>query len=268
MHPTELPWHDQFVEGPMARSAVDCALMLDAMTGLCADAPLSLLPPWKSAFDMVRGAQSLKGKRLAWCADIAGIGADPEVAEVCRAAAFALAQAGAQVEEVAFDLSDGRPAFLALRAVAMLGIHWERKDMLERVNANLAGNVRAGFEVTGRDIAAAERKRAEIWQRWRAMFERYDLVLAPATPVAPFPVEQNFPAEVNGRKLANYVDWIAPTFLVSLAALPAASAPAGLTRAGLPIGLQIVGPRLSEPQILSAAAVLEQLRPVGRPKGY
>jgi amidase len=70
---------------------------------------------------------------------------------------------------------------------------------------------------------------------------------------------------VEGRKLQNYIDWIAPTFLVSLAALPAASVPAGLTAAKLPVGLQIVGPRFSEPTILSTAKFVEEAHPIGLP---
>lgn len=266
-HPSVLPWHDQSVEGPMARNAADCALMLDAMAGLSTKSPLSCAPPWKSAYEMVSGTRALSGVRLAYCPDIAGIGVDLELERLCREAAFGLAQAGASVEEVRHDLSDGRAAFLALRAEAMLGTHWDRLDRLDQVNANLAENIRAGLDISVRHIAAAERKRADIWRRWRVMFEKFDLFLSPATPVPPFPVEQDFPAEVNGRKLASYVDWIAPTFLVSLATLPAASVPAGLTAGGHPVGLQIVGPRFSEPGILAAASMVERMHPIGWPAG-
>ena len=83
------------------------------------------------------------------------------------------------------------------------------------------------------------------------MFERYDILLTPAAPVKPYPVEMNFPNEINGRKFDNYVDWIAPAFLITLVSLPAGSVPAGMTRDRLPVGLQIVAPRFEEPRILS-----------------
>jgi amidase len=83
--------------------------------------------------------------------------------------------------------------------------------------------------------------------------------------VPPFPVEKNYPEVVEGRKMQNYMDWIGPTFLVSLAALPAASVPAGLSAAKLPVGLQIVGPRFSEPTILTAAKFVEEEHPIGAP---
>ncbi len=97
------------------------------------------------------------------------------------------------------------------------------------------------------------------------MFERYDLLLTPAAPVRPFPVELNYPSEINGRKLENYIDWIAPAFLITLMSLPAASVPAGLTGDRLPVGLQVVAPRFEEPRILALAKLVQQQNPIGWP---
>ena len=91
------------------------------------------------------------------------------------------------------------------------------------------------------------------------------LLLTPTTPVQPFPVEQNCPEEIAGRKLATYIDWIAPTFLVTLCGLPAASVPCGRTSTGLPVGLQIIGPRFAEPQIHRVAKLVEDMNPIGWP---
>jgi amidase len=169
------------------------------------------------------------------------------------------------VEEIEFDLSDGRDAFLALRAEAMVANHAGRLHRLEELGANLAGNIRAGLSISVLDTAGAEHKRTEIWHRWRKLFEHYDLLLTPTAPVPPFPVEQNYPDRIGERRLENYIDWIAPTFLVSLVCLPAASVPAGLTEARLPVGLQIVGPRLSEPRILGVAKLVQLVNPIGLP---
>ncbi len=264
-HPANLPWHDQSVAGPMARNATDAALFLDAMKGLTPLSPLSREAPWKSALDLVNAAKDMKGKRVGWCPDMVGIGVDPEVAALCREAALGLAAAGATVEEIQCDFSDARDAFIALRGESMLANHWDRLDKLDIIGPNLAGNIRAGLALDIQSIARAERTRALIWHRFRELFAKYDLLLAPTTPVAPFPVEQNFPDEVNGRKLTNYIDWIAPTFCVSIATLPAGSVPAGLTRAGLPVGLQVIGPHYSEPSILIAMKLVEQARPLGLP---
>jgi len=264
-YPATMPWHDQSVAGPMARSAEDCALLLDAMTGLSAKSPLSCAAPWKSARERLAKARNLRGLRLAYAPDIAGIGVDEEIERICRTAALDLRAAGAAVEEIEINMSDGRDAFLALRGEAMVGNHLERLERIGELGDNLAGNIRAGLALTISEIARAEHKRAEIWHRWRALFERYDFVLTPTAPVPPFPVEKNYPEVIQGRKLHNYMDWIGPTFLVSLAALPAASVPAGLTSAKLPVGLQIVGPRFSEPAILTVAKFVEAAHPIGLP---
>jgi amidase len=264
-HPATLPWHDQSVAGPMARSAEDCALLLDAMAGFSLKSPLSCHAPWRSAREAVAKARSLRGLRLVYAPDIGGNGVDREIERICRAAALDLREARAVVDEREINLSDGRDAFLALRGEAMVGNHLDKLERIGELGDNLAGNIRSGLALTVSDIARAERKRAEIWHRWRAIFESYDLVLTPAVAVPPFPVEKNYPDVIEGRKLQNYMDWIAPTFLVSLAALPAASVPAGLTAAKLPVGLQIVGPRFSEPSILAAVKFVEEAHPIGLP---
>jgi len=118
--------------------------------------------------------------------------------------------------------------------------------------------------VPGED-AAAEQQRQEVFHRFRQLFERYDVLLTPAAPVKPYPVELNFPQEINGRKLESYVDWIAPAFLITLVSLPAGSVPAGLTRDGLPVGLQVVAPRFEEPRILSVAKLVQRAHAIGWP---
>src|SRR5712692_5388191 len=185
-HPAAMPWHDQSVAGPMARSAEDCALLLDAMTGLSGKSPLSAPAPWKSARDVVAKARSLRGLRLAYAPDIAGIGVDEEIERICRTAARDLRDAGAAPEEIEFNLSDGRDAFLALRGEAMVGNHFDRLERIGELGDNLAGNIRAGLALTISEIARAERKPPEIWPRWRALFERYDLFFTPTAPVPRF----------------------------------------------------------------------------------
>jgi amidase len=247
----------------MARDAEDCALMLDAMTGLSLKSPLSVPPIWDSAYDIVSRTDNLRGVRIGYAPELGRAGIDPEVARLCRDAALGLQRHGAAIEEIAVDFSDGRDAFITLRGESMVGNHLARVGKLDALDPNLAGNIRLGLEVKIGDIARAEHKRAEIWHRWRALFERFDLVLTPTCPVLPFPVEQNYPFEIAGRKLETYIDWVAQTFLVSLAALPAASVPAGLSTSSLPVGLQIVGPRFSEPRLLACAKLVERDRPIG-----
>jgi Asp-tRNA(Asn)/Glu-tRNA(Gln) amidotransferase A subunit family amidase len=136
---------------------------------------------------------------------------------------------------------------------------------LEEFGPNLKGNVKNGLKVTTLDLAQADRARSALFLKFRDLFERYDLLLMPASPVKQFPVDQNFPTEVNGRKLDNYTDWIAGSFLITLMSLPGGSVPAGKSRIGLPVGLQIVGARFEEPRILSLAKIIQMMHPIGWP---
>ncbi len=253
------------VHGPLARTAEDAALMLDAMAGFSDTSPISVTPPWRSALDEVRSIGDLNGLRIGYVADIAAIGVDEEIAALCHSAAAALGETGARVEEISLDLSEGREAYKVLRGVWMVGQQFERLHLVDKLGANLAGNIRDGLQVTARDIAAAEQIRQRMWNRTRDVLRRFDVVVTPMSPVPPYPVAMNFPELVGGKKLANYIDWIAPAFLVTMLGLPAGSAPAGLTSARLPVGLQIIAPRLGEIRILAVARTLQRLRPIGAP---
>jgi amidase len=264
-YPIALAWDPGQVHGPLARSAEDAALMLDTMVGFSRLSPISVTPPWRSAREIVARTQDLRGRRIAYAFDIAGIGVDAEIDAICRSAAKRLADTGARVEEITFDVSDGREPYQAWRGVWMVGQRFEHLARVEEFGENLKSNVKRGLKVTALDLAAAEQRRQEVFHRFRVLFEQYDLLLTPAAPVKPYPVEMNFPNEINGRKFENYVDWIAPAFLVTLVSLPAGSVPAGKTRDNLPVGLQIVAPRFEEPLILSAARLVAQQNPIGWP---
>lgn len=268
-YPMALAWDPGQVHGPLARTAEDAALLLDAMVGFSRISPISVAPPWKSALSIVEATQDAvidgRGLRVAYAPDIAGIGIDAEIAAECRRAALGLRDAGALVDEIAFDASDGREPFMIWRGAWMVGQRYPELARIEEFGPNLRGNVNAGLKVTALDLAKAEQKRAEVFKRFEVLFERYDAMLTPTAAVLPFPVEMNFPDEVDGRKLENYVDWLAQSFLVTLVSLPAASVPAGKTTAGLPVGLQIVAPRFEEPRILSIAKLVQRANPIGWP---
>jgi amidase len=253
------------VHGPFARDAEDAALMLDAMVGFSRISPISVAPPWPSALAELERRDDIKGLRIAYVSDIAGIGVETEIDAVCREAAAALGKRGAHVEQIAFDASAGRAPYQVWRGFWMVGRQYERLARMDAFGPNLKGNVEAGLKLGAVDFAAAEQTRMAIFDRFRRLFERYDVLLTPAVPVKPFPVELNFPDTINGKRFENYIDWIAQAYLITLMSLPAATAPAGLSQDGLPIGLQIVAPRFEEPLILRMARVIHQTSKVGRP---
>ncbi len=136
---------------------------------------------------------------------------------------------------------------------------------MDELGENLAGNIRAGLELTTAELGAAEQARSRLWELLGETLKRFDHLLTPCVAVPPFPVDQNYPETVDGRRMASYVDWIAPTFLLSLSGLPVASVPCGLDEGGLPVGLQVVGPLFGEVSVLALATRVQTLRPIGLP---
>lgn len=188
----------------------------------------------------------------------ARIGVDAGIDAVCRAAAFALAGDGAQVDEIDLDLAFARPAFLALRGLWFVNQMSPRLAHRDRFGANVAGNIARGLETTMAEVGEAEQARNRLWRMCEDLFTRADLILTPTMAVPPFPVEQNYPDTIAGRPMATYIDWIAPTFIWSMTGLPVASVPCGRDADGLPVGLQIIGPPRGEGLVLAAARAVEE----------
>lgn len=260
-HPVDWVWDTISVSGPIARTVEDVALMLQVVAGASAAAPLGANVRGR---DFVAAATAAlpAGTRVAYCPDIASIGVDASIEATCRGAANRLAGAGAPVDEVALDLSAYRDAFLTLRAEWFLAAMAGRMEHVEQFGVNVRANVEAGLALEPRALGAAHRDRGRLWQRMRALFEGVDVLLTPTTAVPPFPVEQNYPTEVAGRPMRTYVDWFAPTFLLSLTGLPVASVPCGRDVRGLPVGIQVVGPPNGEELVLTVAAAIEGLSPI------
>jgi amidase len=246
------------VHGPMARNVEDLALLLDAMSGEHAADPLSL-PTLPTSF--LSAARFGKGPmRVAYSPDLGITPVDPEVAAITAKAASRFAEAGAIVEQAHPDLREAHECFHVLRAFDFAMTKAEllrtKRDMLK---PEVIWNIEQGLKLTVEQIARAEAQRVEMTARAIAFFGTYDLLLTPATIVAPFPIGDRYVAECAGRKFDNYVEWLAIVYAITLACCPALSLPCGFTASGLPVGLQMVaGPR-GEAQLLAGARVLEDI---------
>ncbi|HET7233428.1 MAG TPA: amidase [Longimicrobium sp.] len=262
--PSDYIWDTLQVTGGMGRTAEDVGLMLQAVAGPTPEAPLCQPVDGRDFAGAARGADA-RGLRVAYCRDVAGIGIDEQVERVCRDAAFALRDAGATVDEIELDLRYGRKAFLALRGLWFVSMLNPHLDKVEDFGVNVANNIRAGLATSVAELGAAEAARKRIRAQFADLFTRYDHLLTPTMAVSPFPVVENYPQTVGGREMETYVDWIAPTFVLSLTGLPVGSVPAGLDAGGMPCGLQVVGRPFGEERVLATMAVMQQLRPIGRP---
>ncbi|MBL8652895.1 MAG: amidase, partial [Alphaproteobacteria bacterium] len=249
------------VAGPMARDVGDTALMLQALAGEDPRDPRTF--PIVGRDFAGAPMKSVEGMRIAYISDFAKIGVEPEIDEICRAATYQIGTWGAKVEEIDLDLSVAREAFLQLRGQLMVTAHLDRIGLVDKFGPNLAGNIRRGLAQGPKDVAQGEVTRSKLVDEWTKVFAKYDAVCCPCSPVAPFPVEQNYPEIIAGKKMTTYIDWVAATFLVTMAGLPAISVPAGLDANRLPVGLQIVTRRHREEQMLALAAKVEKMRPIG-----
>jgi amidase len=262
--PSEFLWDDMQVTGGIARTAQDVALMLAAVAGPSRMSPLRQPIDGRDFVGTVKAGMPA-GTRLAFCPDIAGIGVDEEIREICRAAAMELRQGGAYVEEIELDLSYGWDAFLAVRGLWMVTQQYPRLERADEFGASLGANVRAGLAMTTDQLAGAQQVRGRLWMEMYELFESFDFLLTPCMAVPPFPVGEHYPKAIAGQEMKTHIDWVAPTFILSLAGLPIASVPAGLDSTRLPVGLQVVGGPQREEAVLAVAQEVQAVCPIGRP---
>jgi amidase len=262
--PTRLPFDNLWVQGPMARNVGDVALMLDAMTGEHPDDPISLAAPLQLFVNAIDNPKA--PKRVAYSPDLGGIvPVAVEVGEICAAAAERFSELGATVEEACPDLSDARDIFHVLRANQFVGDLGEIiSGNQDRVRKEVLWNLEQGTKLSVGELAEAERKRGALYTRAAEFFTTYDLLVTPATIVAPFDVKIRSINEVEGHKFENYFDWYTISYAITATSLPAMSVPCGFTEAGLPVGLQLVGPPRGEAPLLAAAQLFEDLMGISR----
>jgi amidase len=187
------------------------------------------------------------------------------VAVVLEDARAALEAMGCLVEDVEPDLTAADEAFEVLRAVgyahafgAMLEAHGdELKD-------TIVWNARVGLALTGERVGRALALQTEMFQRTRALLERYDALALPVSQVAPFPIEREWVTEIAGVEMTSYIEWMRSCSRISVTAHPAMSIPAGFTPGGLPVGLQLVGRHRGDLALLRLAAGIEQATGIGR----
>ena len=262
VYPRELAWDQFSVHGPMARTVADTALMLSVIAGPDDRSPISYPVDTREFVKAVR-TPSVTGWRVAWTPDLDGlIPVDSEVAAVAEQGARVFRSLGARVEAASPNFAETNDIVLSTRGLMMATLHAEKLPRWRaRMQQGLVWNIEQGLQLTPQEIGRGEKLRTILWQRVRTFFERYDLLILPTVAVKPFPVEQPYPAEINGQALTNYTQWFFLTYAISLTGLPAISIPCGRTRDGLPVGLQIVGRRRHEAAVLRAAAAFERAVP-------
>ena len=248
-------WSTLGIEGPMARTVGDLALLLGVLAqpdprdplNRPLDLPVELAPPEAPL-------------RVAWSPTLGGLPVDDDVASVLATVPRTLEELGWSVVGDEPDFSGADDCFRTLRAFLFATGPAGRldDDDLAQVKATVRDEVERGRALTPDRIGEALATAAELWRRMVAFFERYDLLVGPVTQVSPFPVDLEYPPEVAGRPVPTYLDWMLSNCRISAATLPALSLPAGFTPAGLPVGVQLIGRPWGDVDVLRAAGVVEE----------
>jgi amidase len=257
--PTDNLWETTSVSGPMARTVGDVALLLSVLAGPDARVPTALGDPGQTFAPPVIG--SLRGLRVAWSPDLGGaFEVDGEVRAVLETAGRAFARSGARVFGDHPDLRVADDTFRTLRAWSFQtrfgSLLAEQPDAFK---SSLADNIRAGERLTGADVARAYAQRTVLADTMRQFFQSYDVLLLPVSQVPPFPADQEYPTEINGRPMETYLDWMRSSYLITVTGCPAISVPAGTTPSGLPVGVQMVAPHGADRFLLEVAAAFEAI---------
>jgi amidase len=249
------------VSGPMARTVADCALLLAVLSGPDARVPLALDEPPPALADpaQVPGllARDLSGITVAWSPDL-GLPVEPEVLAALAPAREVLTGLGARVVDAAPDLSGADEAFRTLRAFRFATFSRELLDAgAGLVGANVRWNIERGLELSVADLSRATLLRTALAGRVTEFFGSFDVLACPVSQVVPFDVTLDWVHEINGQPQLTYLDWMASAYLISMTGLPAISVPAGFTPGGLPVGLQLVGRRRADWDLLAVAHAFE-----------
>ena len=261
--PLTQPFNSLSVAGPMARNPDDAALFLDAMCGAHREDPMSLAAPAYSFAETVRDRRP--PRRVGYSRDLGIAPVDSEVAAICEKAAQAFAQMGVEVVEARPDFSEAMACFQTLRAASFVtALAATLSNHRDQLKPEVIWNIERGLALDADQIAAAELARGRLYKSTTRFFETHDLLLCPAAIVPPFDVDTRYVEEVEGTRFDSYIDWIAITSAITLTSCPAVSVPAGFTEAGLPVGLQIVGPPRGEAETLTAAALLDDANGISK----
>ncbi|MFR9731594.1 amidase [Saccharopolyspora sp. MS10] len=249
--------------GPMTTTVTETALMLDVLTGPDSRDWSALEPPTRSYLDGLD--DGVAGLRIAVSTDLGFATVDPEIAEAVTRAAQVFTDLGATVENadpgITDPVADFHVLWFAGAAKSVEHLTPAQRDLLD---PGLRDIIDEGLTYSAQDYLEATNTRMTLGQRTGAFHETYDLLLTPTVGIAPFTAGTETPPDSPSPR---WTGWTPFTYPFNMTQQPAASAPCGFTSDGLPIGLQIIGPRHSDARVLRAARAYEQAHPWQRPRG-
>lgn len=253
-----LGWTPISVVGPMGRTVADTCLLMAAQAAFDDCDPLSC--PVNPLEFAAPAACDLGSLRIAYTEDFDTSPVDQPIRAVFREKIAAMRHLFRSCDEIHFDyLGAADDCFDVIRAQNYAARY---REAYEKDPNSLGPNVRANYEIAARlslpDVASAHTEQTRMFRRFQQTFRDYDFILAPTTPVSPFPWSQLYLAEMDGKPLRNYYHWLSLTYVVTLMTNPANTIPCGVDHKGMPFGLQVVGRFRGDRAVLGATHAMEQ----------
>lgn len=261
--------HQLATNGPMARTPDDVGLLLSVQAGPDPRQPHGALPP----VDVSGVTVPVEAARIGWLGDWGGAYATERgVLETCEAALARMRDLGWQVEAVPPPFPAERiwDAWVKLRAWAVAGrarVLYDDPETRALLKPAAIWEIETGLALSAWDVHEASVARSEWFRAAARLFEHYDALVLPTAQVWPFPVDWVAPSEIAGRAMDTYHRWMEVVIPVSLIGLPCLAMPAGFGAEGVPMGLQLFGPRGSDARLLQmgqtwhASGAVETRRP-------
>lgn len=245
--------------GPLGRSVADVAAAFTALRGGNRE------DPYGQVRVPDRRARPLSDLRVAWLPNCGAKAIDPEVAAACDGAAKALAGFGVPVEEVELDFVSLAPHFRVMMESNLAAKYAEQAEKeAAQFDPGVLEAIERGLAHTAVALQRAGAARTALFRQLQAMFEKYDLLISPVltAPALSVEIDPERPVRIAGKEAGDIrAAWYPFTFPLNMTGHPALALPCGLSRAGLPIGLQIASAWYDEATLFAAAERLEEALP-------
>lgn len=256
------------VQGPMARTVADAALLLSVIANrsstACGHDPM-VFPMDASHFRRLESV-AVDGLRIGVSEDLGGVAVSAEVRASFRQRVDVLADRGADCVEVPLQLADGPEVDWRLRAdVFATYYRGEAETWDDDFNPAIRATYDKALAMPVSEIAGARHRQMELYRHMADMVAGVDVIVCPGVSVPAFPWADLYPTTIDGRPVDNYMAWLGLTAAITVVGHPVTAVPAGVDEAGMPFGLQLIGPAYRDHRLLSVAAAIEQLYERPRP---
>lgn len=248
------------VNGPMGRTVGDVHLLLRAQLDWNNGDPFSTVDGFQSDVSEILTDADLASLNVAISSDLGTAPIDREIRDLFQQRVSTFAGVFGAIEERDPDFSNVHEIFEVIRGLNFIAAHRERlENHRDLLGPNVIDNTERGLKYSAADVAWAHVEQTKLYRRLLGFFEQYDVLIAPAASVSPFPHEQLSVTSINGEDMPTYMRWLAITYAPTMGLCCAAVLPCGVDRYGLPFGIQIIGSKGADADVLAIASALEKV---------